>query len=358
MANTLVGVYDNYSEAQRAYNELLSSGFSNDEVQISSQDNMGSVDAQSAATPTEDSSFGGRIRHFFHNMFGSDEDSSQHVELYSEAVRRGHALVTVNADDDAQSQRANDILSRFNPVDIDERAAQWRSSGWSGFDRQAAPMTSAEMQQDRQAIPVIQEELQVGKREVQRGGVRVYQRVKETPVEESVQLREERVNVERRPVNQPASEADLAALKEGSFEIRETAEEPIVQKTARVVEEVRVGKEATERTEKVRDTVRRSDVEVEQLGATEGSRQSSDTEFRTHWQNTYGTSGGRYEDYDDAYRYGYSTMSEDRYRNADWDQAEPELRSDWESHHPGSTWERVKDAVRYGAERSTGNRAR
>jgi stress response protein YsnF len=72
--------------------------------------------------------------------------------------------------------------------------------------------------------------------------------------------------VERRPVNRPASEADLAAFKEGEMEIRETSEEPVVSKEARVVEEVDVGKEATQRTETVSDKVRRKDVEVERTG--------------------------------------------------------------------------------------------
>jgi stress response protein YsnF len=46
------------------------------------------------------------------------------------------------------------------------------------------------------------------------------------------------------------------------LEVRETAEEPVVSKTAHVVEEVIVGRETTERTETVRDTVRREDVET------------------------------------------------------------------------------------------------
>jgi stress response protein YsnF len=84
-------------------------------------------------------------------------------------------------------------------------------------------------------------------------------------VEENVQLREERVHVERNPVNRPASEADFQAFKEGSIELRETAEEPVVSKQARVVEEVVVGKDVTERTQTVRDSVRRTDVEVEEV---------------------------------------------------------------------------------------------
>jgi uncharacterized protein (TIGR02271 family) len=223
---------------------------------------------------------------------------------------------------------------------------------------------------DTTRIPVVEEELQVGKRQVQRGGVRVYQRVRETPVNESVQLREEHVHVERHPVDQPATSADLDAIKEGAIELRETAEEAVVSKTARVVEEVVVGKEVTEQTKDINDTVRRTDVEVEQLGATgntgmradsayrDTAMTSDDSDYRTHWQNAYGQSGGRYEDYDAAYRYGSTMAGSGRYQNARWEDVEPSMRSDWESNHPESAWEKVKDAVRYGAERVTGNQHR
>ncbi|MDB5794301.1 MAG: hypothetical protein JWR25_680, partial [Noviherbaspirillum sp.] len=81
-----------------------------------------------------------------------------------------------------------------------------------------------------------------------------------------------------------------------------------------------------------------------------------DADFRRHWQTSYGASGGRYEDFDAAYRYGSTVSANERYKNYQWSEVEPQLRSDWESNHPGSTWEKVKDAVRYGAERVTGNR--
>jgi stress response protein YsnF len=105
-------------------------------------------------------------------------------------------------------------------------------------------------------IPVIEEELRVGKREVEGGGVRVRTRVVERPVEEVVRLREERVNVERRPVNRPITEADLNAFREGSFELTERSEEAVVDKQARVVEEVAINKEVGERTETVREKAR------------------------------------------------------------------------------------------------------
>ncbi|WP_408449121.1 YsnF/AvaK domain-containing protein [Paraburkholderia sediminicola] len=128
------------------------------------------------------------------------------------------------------------------------------------YDSSAPAYSAHEIAADRKAFPVVREELAVGKRGVSTGGVRVYSRVTETPVSESVNLREEHATIERRAVDRPATEADL---KEGSVEIRETAEEPVVAKTARIVEEVVVGKESSQRTETVHDTVRGTEVEVQ-----------------------------------------------------------------------------------------------
>jgi len=123
-------------------------------------------------------------------------------------------------------------------------------------------------------IPVVEEELQVGKREVERGGVRVESRVEERPVEKEVHLQEEHVRVERRPVDRPVGDAE-GLFKEGSVEVTERAEVPVVAKEARVVEEVVINKEVGERTETVRDTVRRTDVNVEEVeGTTETKRTS------------------------------------------------------------------------------------
>ena len=112
-------------------------------------------------------------------------------------------------------------------------------------------------------IPVVEEELQVGKRQVERGGVRINRRVTESPVEETVRLREEQVHVERHPVDRPLSDRDGAAFRDGFLEVKAVSEEPVVRKAAHVVEEVVVGKEVLERTETVQDTVRRTDVDVE-----------------------------------------------------------------------------------------------
>lgn len=129
-------------------------------------------------------------------------------------------------------------------------------------NRQAGAATTAP---ETGSIPIIEEELQIGKRVVETGGARLRSRIIERPVEENINLREEHVHVERIPVNRPATNADLNAFQEGEIEITEHAEVPVVAKEARVVEEISLEKEVEERNETIRDTIRRTDVEIENL---------------------------------------------------------------------------------------------
>ena len=114
----------------------------------------------------------------------------------------------------------------------------------------------------------VREELEVGKRKVATGGVRVTSSVSEVPVEKTVTLHEEKVAAERKNVDRKLSpqEAD-AAFRDKTLEMTETAEQVEVSKQARVVGEVSIGKQTKEREETVRDTVRRTEVEVEKVEA-------------------------------------------------------------------------------------------
>jgi uncharacterized protein (TIGR02271 family) len=123
-------------------------------------------------------------------------------------------------------------------------------------------------------IQLAEESLSVGKRAVNRGTTRIRRYVVETPVEEQVTLRTETVSVDRRPVqdNRPVTDA---AFTEKVVEMRETSEEAVVAKTARVKEEVLLRKNASERVETVKDTVRREDIAVEQVPSTEQSTRAT-----------------------------------------------------------------------------------
>ena len=376
MQHTLVAVFDNRSDGQNALDALLASGFSRTDVNLSSADSAGQ-------TAAHDEGIGTSIKNFFTGIFGADSD--EHASRYSDAVSGGRHVLTLTTESEPDVERAADVIERFGPVDIDERhdlqgsastlggaayqpqsaSAQPGASMQSGV--QSGSLSSSQssslqrdtaIQQDRgAAIPVVQEDLKIGKREVQRGGVRVFSRVVETPVNETVNLREEHVNVQRRPVDQPISTADTAAFKEQSIELRAQAEEAVVQKTARVVEEVVVGKEVSQRQENVSDTVRHTEVQVENLpGDTSlrasGSTLDDDTYFRNDWQSNYASTGASYDDYAPAYRYGSEVRS--KYQGRNWDDVEPDLRSDWDRRYGSgnaSTWEKMKAAVRSGWDR-------
>jgi uncharacterized protein (TIGR02271 family) len=201
---------------------------------------------------------------------------------------------------------------------------------------------------EERSIPVVEEEIAVGKRQVETGGVRVSKEVTAQPVEEDVRLHEERVTVERRPVDRDVQPGDLRAFENSTIEMREMAEEAVVEKRARVVEEVVVGKEARDRTEHISDTVRKTDVKVEPIVGTTPHKRSFDTvdsACRTHYKQNFANSGWDYDSgYSHAYRYGYDLAGSS---NGDWSTVESDVQSKWETRNKG-TWERFKDAIRYG----------
>lgn len=265
---TIIAAFDDSQAAQRAVARLVEQGFSRDSVHLQSgYDDDTTTPTSSRTADTDHHGFFSSVGDFFGSLFG-DEPHKADAGNYAEAVRRGSTVVVVDAQTDIEVDKARALMAEAGSVDVDQRASQWKSQGWTGFDATAKPLSRDELTAERQTVmPVVQEELQVGKRTVEQGGVRVVKRVTETPVSELVKLRQERATIERRPVDRAATEADFANFKEGTIEVRETSEEAVVSKSARVVEEVVVGKEVSERSETVSDTVRRTDVDVERMDA-------------------------------------------------------------------------------------------
>jgi uncharacterized protein (TIGR02271 family) len=356
MQQTVVGVFDSMTDAQQAVSALAASGVSRDRVQISASNANASAAGAGASDTVEDEGMMSSIKHFFSGLFGDEED---HAAPYAEAVRRGGAIVKVNVDGDEELHRATEALDDAGAVDIDERAQTWRSEGWQGASatnaadtRQDDLTARAPTTADAGVIPVIKESLEVGKRTIGTGGVRVFARTVSEPVNESVDLRSEHAQVTRRPADRPATEADLNALKDRTIEVRETAEKAVVSKTARVVEEVSVGKTVENRTENISDSLRHTEVEVERLaGGNDYDRYSQD--FKSDFATRYGSAGGAYADYEPAYRFGHGLRADKRYAGRQWDQVEPDARRDWEAKNPGSVWEKSKDAIRHAWDRVT-----
>ncbi|WP_161829030.1 YsnF/AvaK domain-containing protein [Steroidobacter agaridevorans] len=256
---TITAIYDSESEAQAARQQLLSHGLDDGDVRIVSQQ----LSSRRVGTdPGDDKGLWESIK----DLFVGDDDRP----AYSEGLRRGGCLLTARVTDE-RTDEAIGVLEATNAIDLDQRTEQWRAEGWSdeisddsdAYRMEQDTATSARLAGatgDERSIPVAEERLRVGKREVDRGGVRVRSYVVEEPVREDVSLREERVEIERRPA-QGAAGADV--FREQTIEATERGEEAVVAKDAVVTGEVVVRKTAEERTETVDDTVRHTEVEVD-----------------------------------------------------------------------------------------------
>jgi uncharacterized protein (TIGR02271 family) len=262
-------MFDSRSQAEAARERLTRSRIDADDVRIIDQ----SDSTRSASGSGGDSGEGEGLWSAIKSAFLPLDDS----HAYEEGMRRGGFLLCARVGED-KADEAIRILDESDSVDFEERQNNWRSEGWAPYQQTAASGTAGGFeQQARQAqqtdrtvaeetIPIVEEELRVGKREVERGGARVRSYVTETPVSQQVNLREEHVSVERRPVDREVGESELQGdmLQDREISMTETAEEAVVGKEARVTEELVVRKTAEERTETVEDTVRNTEVEVDE----------------------------------------------------------------------------------------------
>ncbi len=316
MPEHIVAVFQTESAAAAAERDLEGAGIPTSAMRRYSPAHMEKPDSgASVADATEPSHSGGG---FWAWLWGEDTDPantrsaySSDTDVYDRQARAGNTILSVMLDDYALIHQTVTILEAHHPLEIDEHTHEpelaSRTSGSfqsetggktsvspSGMDYSTAavatpavgtavPASPAVVTQKTDAppagmsgsarvastgvnagdevIPLAEEQLEIGKRTVDRGTTRVRRYVVEKPVEETVTLHGERVTIERRqPIE--AGAASGGAFEERTVEVRETEEVPVVGKTARVVEEVAIRKEATERTETVKDTVRREEIEV------------------------------------------------------------------------------------------------
>jgi len=299
-----VAVYENRTQAEAARDALLNAGIPQTAIEVLDRTSGDAAPGESRIEDrNQDEGFWGAIK----NLFVPDED----YHAYGHAIGRGHAMLMVMPTGGMDRRRIIEVLEASGPLDFDAKLEEWRQAGYdytgapratergraeptvtsggSGTGYKAGTGTSGalgsttpttvgtktgttqQMTGNQDTVKVVEERLRVGKREVAQGAVRVRSYVVERPVEEHVRLHEERIKVERRPVDRPVSDADANLFQERTIEARATAEEAVVQKEARVVEEIGIRKEAQDRTETVRDTVRETKVEVDDQTARTGS---------------------------------------------------------------------------------------
>jgi uncharacterized protein (TIGR02271 family) len=257
---TIVAVYDTPAHAELAIADLQTAGIPATSIQHYTKDHYG----DRTYDPAQDT---GKSEGLWGWLFGEDHVAT-HGATYDHSLQSGSTVVTVVAET-AHADRILAILEDHKPIDLEERATQIgaapvRTNTGVGHDMTASTGVASPSKGTgtgtEQVIPLAEETIQVGKREIDRGTTHVRRYVVERPVEEQVRLRDERVAVFRRPATGAAIGAD--AFTDKSVSVTETAEEAVIGKTARVVEEVVVQKNVEERAETVRDTVRREEVEI------------------------------------------------------------------------------------------------
>ena len=257
---TLVAVYDTAAHADAAVRDLKAANVPADAIRQHAK-----TGTMSGAMATASAQEGG----FWSRLFGGEPDHD--TSVYDRSIETGSTVVTVRVPDE-HFDRVSDMLEKHHPIDLNERAAQYGSTETT-TTRTTVPGTAARATTatDGDTMQLSEESLSVGKRAVSGGTTRIRRYVVETPVSENVTLHTEKVTLDRRPVTdgRPVGNTDFA---DKTIEMTETSEEAVVAKTARVTEEVSLRKEASERVETVKDTVRREEVEIEQVPGGQTSR--------------------------------------------------------------------------------------
>jgi stress response protein YsnF len=275
--HSLVAVYESRVVAEQARDRLMQLGIPSADIRLSAHTTIERV-------PEGEHRGGG----FWAWLFG--EDIPEHDRTwYGENLRAGRTALSVMVRDEAERWRVADVLEESDPIDFEQGATGMPGAAAETTERDiatttpgvassaaasapvggttSAPSLDSNVSAERdQVIPVVKEELDVGKRASERRyRIRTY--VIERPVEEAVTLRDERVVIEHRPVAGERAVGRAELPQEREYEVIERHEEPVVAKQARRVEDVVVRKEAEERTETVRDTVRETKVDVDKEGA-------------------------------------------------------------------------------------------
>ena len=269
MTQTITAMYDDKAAAESAMDRLVAAGIPKGSVRLVPGNTAATTSSTSAYDHKRDEGgFWGSLK----DAFMPDEDRY----TYTEGLSRGGTMLSATVEE-TQVQTALDIMDDHGSIDLDEREATWRKEGWAGYSATSSTASGGTAQagtsgavaargtaQDSaETIPVVEERLNVGKRVAEQGRVRVRSYAVETPVQEQVSLRDETVTIDRRPVDRAPTPSDEALFAEKTIEATERREQAVVSKDARVVEEIGIRKDSTERTETVSDTVRRTQVEVE-----------------------------------------------------------------------------------------------
>jgi stress response protein YsnF len=269
--------------------------------------------------------------------------NAREFDYYTGRVKDGASLLVVEVDSDHVGP-VTDLLRKHGMKDVE---------GGAKYEHKVAIAPQVEdLKNGEYILPVVQESLEIGKREVERGRVRVRSKVTEDAVEKEIGLRGETIRVHRRGADRPVTEADRELFKELLIEVIERGEEPVVSKTAKVVGEVVITKEVAEKKHTIHDTVRRIDVEVEEIrgnGAVEARMKG----YHSYYDHDLAWTNRPFEEFVPSFDFGLALAGDDRFRSKNWNEIEQGARKYWDEKHLG-TWEIYHAAIRHAFEKGRG----
>jgi len=177
-----------------------------------------------------------------------------------------------------------------------------------------------------------------------------------------VPVTREEVTVTRRPADRRPTGDRINDNEEIEMELSE--EEVVAEKRTVPYEVVGLEKRTVQDTERVEADVHKEvahtkgmgDVDVNEPGSRNYGSMSWDEampQYQQRWQERYGSSGGRWQDYEPGYRYSHEMANDPRFQDRDWNEVEPEFQrgySDWSRRNgyvsEGNAWDRIRNNVR------------
>jgi len=263
---TIVAVFDTVAHAEAAVKALKAGGFADADISIFDEGRLKSGKAAAALKETG----------LWHRLFGGNVYEHE-AAIYGQTVERGGAVVSVRVLD-SEVAHATAILDIHRPVDVHDRAITTgiaRAAHVNAVEKKLDAVPLATVQKvavspklaavHDEVLRLAEEQLQVGKKMTETGRTRVRRFVTEREASADVTLHEEHAEVLRRAISDPkfVGKIDWA---DRTIEVVETAEHALVNKTARIVEEVSLKKIGSDHVETVKDKIRRQQVEIERVG--------------------------------------------------------------------------------------------
>ncbi len=194
LTKTVVGVFEQVSDAKSVVHELEGAGFSRDDISIIANKNVSSSEGDPAITTETGSTMatdagigaalggvGGLLLSFAGlaipgigpvlaagpiiaalsgagigavagGMIGALTESGvpeEEAHYYAEGVRRGHVLVTVRTDD-SLAERAREVMDSHGAVDVEGRVSNWKDRGWRNSSPGSEPLSADELRRERE----------------------------------------------------------------------------------------------------------------------------------------------------------------------------------------------------------------